>query len=96
MRCSDNGIDCRLIDLRSGRRWGFRFGRGVITIRGGGRYGVRIGGEMRSAGSGWWYGVIIPVEPENVGNVFREGNKAVLEDVLLAIQLEHKIIRDNQ
>ena len=46
---------------------------------------------MQSIGRGERYGGIISVETENIGDFFCEGNEAVLEYVLLAIQLKRKI-----
>ena len=40
---------------------------------------------MGGSGRGERYGGIISVETEDIGDFFREGNEAVLEDVLLAI-----------
>ena len=46
---------------------------------------------MLSIGSGGWRGVIIPVKPKNIGDFVCKWNEAIFKDVLLAIQLEHKI-----
>ena len=42
-------------------------------------------------GSGRRYGVIVPVESKDICDICCKGNKAIFEDVFLAIQLEYII-----
>ena len=44
-----------------------------------------------SHGSGRRYGDIISVKPKYSSDLFPKGNEAIFKDVLLAIELEHKI-----